>query len=50
MGRNASGVRGITLGGTGDEVIGMVSVNDASTDILVVSENGYKRSSQMTIA
>ena len=46
MGRNASGVRGITLGGTSDEVIGMVSVNDASTDILVVSENGYgKRSS-----
>ncbi len=46
MGRNASGVRGITLAGPKDEVIGMVSVNDASTDILVVSENGYgKRSS-----
>jgi DNA gyrase subunit A len=46
MGRNASGVRGITLRGPNDEVIGMVSVNDASTDILVVSENGYgKRSS-----
>ncbi|MGB1448310.1 MAG: DNA gyrase subunit A [Flavobacteriaceae bacterium] len=46
MGRNASGVRGITLGGPNDEVIGMVSVNDATTDILVVSENGYgKRSS-----
>jgi DNA gyrase subunit A len=46
MGRNASGVRGITLSGPKDEVIGMVSVNDASTDILVVSENGYgKRSS-----
>ena len=46
MGRNASGVRGITLGSPNDEVIGMVSVNDASTDILVVSENGYgKRSS-----
>jgi len=46
MGRNASGVRGITLSGPKDEVIGMVSVNDSSTDILVVSENGYgKRSS-----
>ncbi|MGB1971546.1 MAG: DNA gyrase subunit A [Flavobacteriaceae bacterium] len=46
MGRNASGVRGITLNGPQDEVIGMVSVNDASTDILVVSSNGYgKRSS-----
>ena len=46
MGRNASGVRGITLGHAEDEVIGMVSVNDASSDILVVSANGYgKRSS-----
>ena len=46
MGRNASGVRGITLNGPKDEVIGMVSVSDASSDILVVSANGYgKRSS-----
>ena len=46
MGRNASGVRGITLNGPADEVIGMVSVNDTTTDILVVSANGYgKRSS-----
>tara|TARA_B100000767_G_scaffold10845_1_gene10570 strand:- start:4489 stop:6993 length:2505 start_codon:yes stop_codon:yes gene_type:complete len=46
MGRNASGVRGITLNGTADEVIGMVSVSDLETEILVVSENGYgKRSS-----
>ena len=46
MGRNASGVRGITLGSKDDEVIGMIAVEDASSDILVVSENGYgKRSS-----
>lgn len=46
MGRNASGVRGITLAGDNDEVIGMISVNDPESDILVVSENGYgKRSS-----
>ena len=46
MGRNASGVRGITLQNTKDEVIGMVAVNDMETNILVVSENGYgKRSS-----
>ena len=46
MGRNASGVRGITLNGPQDEVIGMVSVSDTSSDILVVSANGYgKRSS-----
>jgi DNA gyrase subunit A len=46
MGRGASGVRGITLADEQDEVIGMVSVNDMSSEILVVSENGYgKRSS-----
>jgi len=46
MGRNASGVRGITLGHKDDEVIGMIAIEDAETEILVVSENGYgKRSS-----
>ena len=46
MGRNASGVRGIRLKDSSDEVIGMISVNDMDSDILVVSENGYgKRSS-----
>jgi DNA gyrase subunit A len=46
MGRSASGVRGITLADDKDEVIGMVSVNDMNSEILVVSENGYgKRSS-----
>jgi len=46
MGRTASGVRGITLKDDTDEVIGMVTVNDMSSEILVVAENGYgKRSS-----
>ena len=46
MGRTASGVRGISLKDESDEVIGMVTVNDMSSEILVVSENGYgKRSS-----
>jgi DNA gyrase subunit A len=46
MGRTASGVRGITLQNDQDEVVGMVSVNDMESEILVVSENGYgKRSS-----
>ena len=46
MGRTASGVRGIRLADDNDEVIGMVSVNDMSSEILVVSENGYgKRTS-----
>ncbi|MDX1759081.1 MAG: DNA gyrase subunit A, partial [Arenibacter algicola] len=46
MGRNASGVRGITLAHDNDEVIGMVAVHNFEEEILVVSENGYgKRSS-----
>ncbi|MFC6876987.1 DNA gyrase subunit A [Flavobacterium myungsuense] len=46
MGRTASGVRGITLKDESDEVIGMVTVNDMNSEILVVAENGYgKRSS-----
>jgi DNA gyrase subunit A len=46
MGRTASGVRGITLKDDTDEVIGMVTVNDMESEILVVAENGYgKRSS-----
>ncbi|MEO5776168.1 MAG: DNA gyrase subunit A, partial [Flavobacterium sp.] len=46
MGRTASGVRGITLKDATDEVIGMVTVNDMESEILVVAENGYgKRSS-----
>ena len=46
MGRNASGVRGVTLANDEDEVIGMVSVHNFEEEILVVSEKGYgKRSS-----
>ena len=41
MGRTATGVRGITLSGPKDEVIGMIAVNDPETTILVVSEKGY---------
>ncbi len=47
MGRNAAGVRGITLQHPKkDEVIGMVCISEPGYDVLVVSENGYgKRSS-----
>ncbi|MEP1224567.1 DNA gyrase subunit A [Maribacter dokdonensis] len=46
MGRNASGVRGVTLANDEDEVIGRVSVHNFEEEILVVSEKGYgKRSS-----
>ncbi|NNC44546.1 MAG: DNA gyrase subunit A, partial [Winogradskyella sp.] len=42
MGRNASGVRGITLAHKDDEVIGMVTINNPQEEtVLVVSENGY---------
>jgi DNA gyrase subunit A len=41
MGRNASGVRGVTLSSEDDQVIGMVCVEDVFTTVLVVSENGY---------
>ncbi|MCD4695884.1 MAG: DNA gyrase subunit A [Bacteroidales bacterium] len=47
MGRNASGVRGIRLGGPKDEVIGMICMEDESQDVLVVSENGYGKKSNI---
>ncbi len=47
MGRTASGVRGITLQNENDEVIGMVSVNDMESNILVVSEKGYGKRSKL---
>jgi DNA gyrase subunit A len=46
MGRNASGVRGITLAHDKDEVVGMICLENEEYNVLVVSENGYgKRSS-----
>ena len=41
MGRTATGVRGITLASVNDEVVGMISVNNPEVTVLVVSENGY---------
>jgi DNA gyrase subunit A len=42
MGRNASGVRGVSLDETNDEVIGMVCIQDQVKEtVLVVSEKGY---------
>ncbi|HRN41817.1 MAG TPA: DNA gyrase subunit A [Vicingus sp.] len=47
MGRNASGVRGVSLPENG-EVIGMITVTDAvNENILVVSENGYGKRSDI---
>jgi len=47
MGRGASGVRGIKLASEDDEVVGMISVNDFDANILVVSENGYGKRSNL---
>ena len=41
MGRTATGVRGITLESDKDEVVGMIAINDPETTVLVVSEKGY---------
>ncbi len=47
MGRNASGVRGITLADDTDEVVGMIAVDDLDADVLVVSANGYGKRSKL---
>jgi DNA gyrase subunit A len=47
MGRTATGVRGITLGSKTDEVIGMICVNNTEDSILVVSEKGYGKRSDL---
>jgi DNA gyrase subunit A len=41
MGRTATGVRGVTLAHDKDEVVGMIAVEDSSATVLVVSEKGY---------
>ena len=46
MGRTAAGVRGVTLEGKDDRVVGMVCITHEGANLLVVSEKGYgKRSS-----
>ncbi len=48
MGRTATGVRGMTLDGEDDEVIGMVCIKDKETEsIMVVSEQGYGKRSEI---
>ena len=47
MGRNASGVRGVTMVEEHDEVIGMVCVKDNTSTVMVVSENGYGKRSYL---
>lgn len=46
MGRTATGVRGMRLDGKDDAVVGMIVVNDAANEtVMVVSENGYGKRS-----
>ncbi|MDL2228388.1 DNA gyrase subunit A [Odoribacter sp. OttesenSCG-928-L07] len=47
MGRSATGVKGVTLNGEDDFLVGMICPDDEQTDILVVSENGYGKKSKL---
>lgn len=47
MGRNASGVKAVTLQNEKDEVVGMICVKDNSETIMVVSEKGYGKRSYL---
>ena len=48
MGRMATGVKGMTLNGKDDEVVGMIVVNDPETEtVMVVSEEGYGKRSEV---
>ena len=48
MGRVSTGVRGMRLDEGDDEVVGMIVVNDAETEsVMVVSENGYGKRSEV---
>jgi DNA gyrase subunit A len=49
MGRNASGVKGITIvDEVNDEVVGMICVDTVEASVLVVSENGYGKRTKVT--
>ncbi|MBT4345352.1 MAG: DNA gyrase subunit A [Flavobacteriales bacterium] len=47
MGRTAAGVRGIRLANDNDEVVGMICIDDSESSVLVVSENGYGKRSDI---
>jgi len=47
MGRTAAGVRGISLTEPGDEVIGMIAIQNPETTVLVVSEKGFGKRSEL---
>lgn len=47
VGRTASGVKGVTLGGPRDEVVGIVTARQGEQDILVISKNGFGKRSAL---
>ncbi len=47
MGRTASGVRGVTLDSADEKVVGMVCITREDANLLVVSEKGYGKRSDM---
>ncbi len=47
IGRTGAGVRGVTLDKNNDEVVGMICVNDKTDHVLVVSQKGYGKRSDL---
>lgn len=47
MGRTAAGVRGVTLAGEDDRVVGIVCLSCSDNDLLVVSQKGYGKRSEI---
>ncbi len=47
MGRNSIGVRGMRIAETNDEVIGMICVSDKSANVMVVSQKGFGKQSEI---
>src|SRR5690606_11651974 len=47
MGRNAAGVRGVSLTGPEDKVVGIAAISNPEINLLVVSEKGYGKRSDI---
>ena len=45
MGRNAAGVRGITLAGPDDAIVGVLVIDNQRSNVLIVSQNGFGKRS-----
>ncbi|MCR4964877.1 MAG: DNA gyrase subunit A [Bacteroidales bacterium] len=45
MGRNAAGVKGITLANEDDRIVGVLTIDNPMSSVLIVSQNGYGKRS-----